>query len=186
MGLSDHFAVYSVLPLAKPPRETTRIVNRKLHRIDLASFSSDLQACLAITPAKDLLAFIDHYNTTLQDILNKHAPEKTKVITERASAPWYSDEIDAGKKLCRKLERRWRKTKSLDDYNAYLLQCRRVQLLISSSKFDYYTSIIDENRANQKALYKIMDHLLNRKATSQLRSLPPDDLPGKFAPFCHR
>ena len=101
----------------------------------------------------------------------------------RASAPWYSDEIDAGKKLRRKLERRWRKTKSLDDYNAYLLQCRRVQLLISSSKSDYYTSIIDENRANQKALYKIMDHLLNRKATPQLPSLPPDDLPEKFATF---
>ena len=145
MGLSDHFAVHSVLPLAKPPRETTRIVYRKLRRIDLASFSSDLQACLAITPAKDLSAFIDHYNTTLQDILNKHAPEKTKVITVRASALWYSDKIDAGKKLRRKLERHWRKTKSLDDYNAYLLQCRRVQLLISSSKSDYYTSIIDEN-----------------------------------------
>ena len=101
----------------------------------------------------------------------------------RASAPWYSDKIDAGKKLRRKLERRWRKTKSLDDYNAYLLQCRRVQLLIPSSKSDYYISIIDENRANQKALYKIMDHLLNRKATPQLPSLPPDDLPGKFATF---
>ena len=28
-----------------------------------------------------------------------------------------------------------------------------------------------------------MDHLLNRKATPQLPSLPPDDLPGKFATF---
>ena len=87
------------------------------------------------------------------------------------------------KKLRRKLERRWRKTKSSEYYNAYLMQCRRVQLLISSSKSDYYTSIIDENRANQKALYKIRDHLLNRKATPQLPSLPPDDLPGKFATF---
>ena len=140
MGLSDHFAVHSVVPLAKPPRETTRIVYRKLRRIDQASFSSDLRACLAITPAKDLSAFIDQYNTTLQDILNKHAPEKTKVITVRASAQWYSDKIDAGKKLRGKFECRWRKTKSLDDYNAYLLQCRRVQLLISSNKSDYYTS----------------------------------------------
>ena len=92
MGLSDHFAVHGVLPLAKPPRETMRIVYRKLRRIDLASFSSDLQTCLPITPANDLSAFVDHYNTTLHDILNKHAPEKTKVITVRASAPWYSDE----------------------------------------------------------------------------------------------
>ena len=28
-----------------------------------------------------------------------------------------------------------------------------------------------------------MDHLLNRKATPQLPSLPPDDLPGMFATF---
>ena len=183
MGLSDHFAVHSVLPLAKPPRETKRIVYRKIRRIDLASFSSDLQACLAITPAKDLSAFIDHYNTTLQDILSKHAPEKTKVITVRASAPRHPDKIDAGKNLRRMLERRWRKTKSLDDYNAYLLQRRRVQSSIPSSKSDYYTPTIDENCANQKTLYKIKDHLLNRKATPQLPSLSPDDLPGKFATF---
>jgi len=134
IGLSDHFAVHSVLPLAKPPREVKKIVYRKLRGIDLASLSDDLQASLSVTSATNLSAITDHYNTSIRDILNKYAPEKTKVITVRPSAPRYSDEIDAGKKMRRKLERRWRKTKSSHDYNAYVLQCRRVQLLISSSK----------------------------------------------------
>ena len=83
----------------------------------------------------------------------------------------------------RKLERRWRMTKSFHDYNAYILQCRCVQQLISSSKSDYYTSIIDENRTNQKALFKVVDHLLNRKEAPKLPALPPNDLPDYFASF---
>ena len=38
-------------------------------------------------------------------------------------------------------------------------------------------------QTKRHALYKIMDHLLNRKATPQLPSLPPDDLPKKFVTF---
>ena len=59
-----------------------------------------------------------------------------------------------------------------------------MQLLLSSSKADYYATVIDQNRDNnQKELFKIMNHLLCRKIESKLPDLPPDELPDKFSSF---
>ena len=58
-----------------------------------------------------------------------------------------------------------------------------MQLLLSSSKADYYATVIEQNRRNQKELFKIMDHLLCRKIESKLPDQPPDELPDKFASF---
>ena len=56
-----------------------------------------------------------------------------------------------------------------------------MQLLLSSSKADYYATVIEQNCHNQKELFKIMDHLLCRKI--ELPDQPPDELPDKFASF---
>ena len=58
-----------------------------------------------------------------------------------------------------------------------------MQLLLTSSKADYYATVIDQNRGNQKELFRIMDHSLCRKTDSKLPDLPPDELPDKFAGF---
>ena len=58
-----------------------------------------------------------------------------------------------------------------------------MQLLLTSSKADYYATVIDQNRGNQKELFGIMDHLLCRKTESKQPDLPPDKLPDKFASF---
>ena len=48
------------------------------------------------------------YDTTLSDVLNKHAPLLIKTITVRPCVPcvlWLSDEINTAKQLRRKRER---------------------------------------------------------------------------------
>ena len=117
------------------------IGSRKLHAIDMESFSNDLVTVLATAAVSNLSEITDHYNNVLSEVLDKHAPEKSKVITIRPAAPWYSEEITGRKKLRRKLECCWHKTKCSDDYNAYAVQCRCMQLLLSSSKADYYATI---------------------------------------------
>ena len=48
---------------------------------------------------------------------NETRPLKTKIVRARASPPWYNGEIDAAKRLRRKAERIWRKTKLVSDFN---------------------------------------------------------------------
>ena len=54
---------------------------------------------------------MESYNSVLKDIVDKHAPEKSRVIVVRADAPWYTSELVKEKRLRRKLERKSNKTK---------------------------------------------------------------------------
>ena len=61
-------------------------------------------------------------------------PLKTRLVTSRPSAPWYSEEIAAEKRKRRKLERHWRKSGTVADKLQYADQCGRVRKLLKSSK----------------------------------------------------
>jgi hypothetical protein len=50
------------------------------------------------------------YSDIISEVLDKHAPLKTRTIVIRPLAPWYNDTIDALRKEARKAEKRWRKT----------------------------------------------------------------------------
>ena len=68
-----------------------------------------------------------HYTTrpvraVLSSILDKHAPLRKRVITIRPRAPWYSEEIKEQKVICRRLERRWRRSRLTSDYQSYTEQ----------------------------------------------------------------
>ena len=80
-GLSDYYALHYVLPLSKPPREVKTIVYRKLRGIDMELFSNDLQTVFATAPLNNLSEIIEYYNNALRQVLDKHAPQKSKVVT---------------------------------------------------------------------------------------------------------
>ena len=67
-----------------------------LRRIDVSKFRDDVTKCsllndnLCDTPVNDL---VDAYNQGLQQLIEDHAPMKTKYVTFRPDCPWYSDEL---------------------------------------------------------------------------------------------
>ena len=70
---------------------------------------------------------VDCYNTTLAELLDRHAPLKTKTVTVRRQEPWYSEEIREAKRARRRAERKWRKTRGaasccLDPIPTHLLK----------------------------------------------------------------
>ena len=64
----------------------------------------------------DLDDLVQNYNNTLSEVMNRHAPLKTKNMVVRPTVPWYNDNINAAKRLRRKAQRKWRRTKSDIDY----------------------------------------------------------------------
>ena len=56
-------------------------------------------------------ALVRRYNTTLSKVIDCHAPLKTKTVKVRPAVPWYNDDIKAAKRLRRKAERTWRRTR---------------------------------------------------------------------------
>ena len=93
-------------------------------------------------------------------ILKNHAPLITREIIIRPAAPWYIEEIKSKKRIRRKLERIWRKSKLSCDRLKYNQQCRRVSALLSESRTHYYSEIVKDNECNQRKLFKTFGKLL--------------------------
>ena len=85
--------------------------------------------------------------------LDKHAPIKKRIVTIRPSAPWYSEEIKLEKRKRRKLDRRWRASRSLCDCEAYTRQSKVLKNLLSSSRRNYYSNLVAENQSNMRSLF---------------------------------
>ena len=116
--------------------------------------------------------------------MDVHAPLKTRFVTSRPSAPWYSEEIAAEKRKRRTLERRWRKSRTEADKLEYADQCSRVRKLLKSSKMSYYASLINENISDPKVLFNTIDRMLHRKPQNRYPSCgSPKELCNKFADF---
>ena len=126
----------------------------------------------------------DQYDSVLLSILDRHAPLHTKIITLRPNAPWYSEEIRKQKSTCRKLERRWRRSKLESDYRPYANQRTVIQNTIFKSKMDYYSNLISEAGNDRKALFHLIDRLLHRKAQKSFpTSSSAEELINTFATF---
>ena len=122
----------------------------------MESFTDDiLDSSLIKNPPEDHDDLVARYDSELSKILDKHAPLKKRIVTIRPSTPWYSEEIKLEKRKRRKLERRWRASRSLCDREAYTRQSKVLKNLLSSPRRNYYSNLVAGNQSN---IYEITFH----------------------------
>ena len=163
--LSDHKVIHTKLHLIKPrlPRQERQY--RKLRSVDPAAFRNDVIKCALFTSeACNVVDLCDQYDSELLKVVDSHAPLKTCIVSSRPSAPWYTEDISKEKCKRRQLERRWRKSGLDMDKQQYYDQCKRVRDIIKSSKMNYYSAFILENKSDHKVLFNTIDRLLHRKS----------------------
>ena len=77
----------------------------------MEDFASDISKLrLFSLKADDPDELADTYNCVLSELLDTHAPLKTKTITVHPPAPWYNKAIIDGKRIQRhveKMEKHW-------------------------------------------------------------------------------
>ena len=185
--ISDHLAVHCQLAFTKPTAfEKKEIHYRKLRSIDKTAFCQYMLKSSLLTNTNPLTIseLVDLYNKELCALLEQHAPLKKKIVTLRPISPWYSEEIRKEKSKRRKLECRWRRTQLTIDSEIYVQQCNTVNTLISSSKKEFYSSIITENKSDPRVLFSCFDKMVNRKSEKMLPHFKdPRELADRFADF---
>ena len=176
--LSDHYAVHCMLPVNKPLLQSKKISYRKLRTIDADSLRQDIKdSTLYKSPTTELSDLCAQYDSVLSSILNKHAPLRTRSISLRPRAPWYTDDIRENKTKRRNLERRWRRSKLMIDRELYINQCNVVKKLIFEAKMNYYSKLISDAGSNSNDLFRSIDRLLHRTPEKRLpTSTSPTDL----------
>ena len=103
--ISDHKAITFNLTLNKPPIIRKTIISRALKNLDVEAFTDAVNLGGLLDDNLCLASAISRYEHVLEDTLNQMAPIRSRLITIRNNAPWYSDEIAIAKRLRRKLER---------------------------------------------------------------------------------
>ena len=183
--ISDHSVVHLQLLIRKPKFVKKNLLLRNLRAVNIHKFKTDVLNSFLLKnfTTMDLVSLVNEYDC-LHTILDNHAPIKSREITLRPKAPWYTNEIDDKKRIRRQLERKWHKTRMNADWNRYKQQCYAVNKLIDSSKSAYYTDLINNGSSEQKTLFRTVSNLLHTNTIIRYPSSPdPMSLANSFSDF---
>ena len=132
-------------------------------------FMSDLEQSTLFTNRSDQITGLSRqYNSTNTELIDKHAPLTTRVITIRQKTPWFSEGLSEAKRQLRRADRRWRQTRLTvhRDMFTSLRDTYRRELITTKS---YFCAKIQEFTRNMKSMYRVANDLMCRK---QSRTLP--------------
>ena len=115
---------------------------------------------------------------TLTDILDKHAPLKTRIMINRPRIPWFNDDIKQLKRKRRRLEKKALKTDLPGDWNNYHKVRNQYSALIKSAHVNYYSNLIDQCAGDSRKLFRVVNSLSREPLVT---ALPEHDDPTKLA-----
>jgi hypothetical protein len=162
--ISDHHCVNASVKLNRPPLPQKSVSFRQYRKIDMELFTSDLMKTdLILKPSDTLDDLIRQYDSTLSELIEKHAPLMTKTITVRPITPWYSVKVRELKAVRRKCEKRWRESRPSVHLEAYKEARNAVNTEIDVAKRSYYNSKIKDCGNDQRALFRVINELLHSK-----------------------
>ena len=95
LPLSDHFFVEGFIRFPSPTISSKSVPYRKLKSIDIDAFKSDITSSVLCsnTHWNDLGNLSKLYVSTLSEILDRHAPLKTKTLVIRVKIPWFNADV---------------------------------------------------------------------------------------------
>ena len=118
------------------PPKTEEITYRKLKNIDSRQLSRDITETLPQSKTGSVSHLVDYYNTSMRSLLDKHAPEKTKVIKQSHNQPWFNNTIKSEIVLRRKKEHTFFIDPTHYNFQAFYNQRRYVANLIKTAQKD--------------------------------------------------
>ncbi|PFX29714.1 putative RNA-directed DNA polymerase from transposon X-element [Stylophora pistillata] len=186
LPISDHFFVECFIRFPSSSISTKSVSYRRLKNIDIDAFKSDITSSVLCSDThwSNLGDLSKQYSSTLTEILDKHAPIKTKTLVTRAKIPWFNADVLQFKRIRRKAERKALKSGLSSDWLAYRKICNRYSALLKSTRASYYSDLIGQCAGDSGKLFKLVSFLCKGP---NVNDLPPHDDPvllaNKFGEF---
>ena len=121
----------------------------------------------------DLHHLVEVYDQNLAEILDIHAPLKSKTLKITHIQPWFKNKIKREILLRRRLEWRWLQDPTQYNLQSFYYQRRHTANIINTAQKHHYNEMIAENSHDTKALFRIFNTLLRR---NDPLPLPPTHL----------
>ena len=182
-GIStDHQPIILEIPLIERQVEKQQTITyRRTKDIDIVAFRNDFQPCKNYFDSIELLDFETNYkrfDSMARLVVDKHAPVITRTVKYNDSPRWMDAEYKRNRAKRRQLERKWRRNKTDLHRQQYEEQRQLCAHLSIEKQKTYYSKLIEENGNDQRALFNVVNNVLDKK---KIRTLPKYDDPTKLA-----
>ena len=182
---SDHHPIIFKVECNCQCKEQKKIIQvRTYSNLHVPDFKSELlQSPLGdITKLQslELDVLVKLYSETLTDLINKHCPLTTKKFRRRPHSRWYTNELRNTKRLKRRAERKYNKTKSATDKSAYLNLRNIYNWEQKETRSKFYKNQIENCGRDMKSVYKI----INRLTGNEDETILPDKEDDKESADC--
>jgi len=134
-----------------PTAPITKHITRAICAISITELFHDiLSSCLITHPPSTLSDLVDCYNSTLSQLLNKHAPLKSKITRTKPRNIWYTLALKKLKLPKRHLDRIWSRTHSFEDLRNSRSATNYYRAAIIKAKRTYNSSLISFSSTNPR------------------------------------
>ena len=191
--ISDHYPILFNIKLLTQPlaRSTSKtVLRRNCKNVDIEQFNIDLESSLLelsnINSSFELT--LAKFSENISHCLENHAPLMSKVIkpNDFEKPPWIDGGYQIERAKRRQLEKRYKKTKSLNDWNNYRNQSILCRKLVKFKRKQFYGTTLVKIDGDQKALFQFVNKITDSKQSNN--KLPdniqdPAVLANKFNKF---
>ena len=181
-----HNPVVFNLRLTKQPNVTKTIKYKPLAKINHGEFNNDLkESVLVCNPLSDLTMLVSIYHTELSNLLDKHAPFKTKTIVKHVGCKCFPSELSEFKCHLSSLEHKSKASGLTVDKEIQAEKSKEYEALRSKTKQLYHTNAMLDCAGDQGPVFSIINRLLHRTSSMPLPEAESNlALASDFAVFC--
>ena len=183
--ISDHKIISCLVDFPCVENHHDKIVTfRQYHKINVDRLREDLAASAFVAhPSDDIDTLYEQYVSSLSDLLDIHAPLKTRRLTKPAPG-WITNEFRTTKCMRRQYERTWRRDKTPLNRARLRQQINRCNHLLNKNKKNYYQELIKENSGDGNKLWQVLSKVLGKSRVSILPSCTDEkSLANRFGTF---
>ena len=95
---------------------------------------------------------VEHFDNTLSELLDLHAPIISKNIKVKDSCSWYNGNLNNLKKNKKRIEHKWLESNIIDHFKEYKIALNLYNRKCNESKVLYYSNIFKNCNNDQKTL----------------------------------
>ena len=170
--ISDHSLVTAFMTVHHrvDPARTRQV--RSWKKVDLSAFREAIRESALANPSPTSTSseLFEIYDGCLRRIADRFAPEHTACSKVRPLSPWFDADCRAIRRNCRRLERCYRRTKSVQDRAAWTAAVRQKHVDFLEKKNSYWSSRLSNESRTPSKVWKSMAKILRRDAN---QSTPP-------------
>ena len=159
--------------------------NRNFRTIDTANFQKELKLKF-----NNIIAGVDYIDCLTEafeectiNSLDHFAPVSMKTRKTRIRQPWYNSNIHEARRIRRKCEKKWRKTRLEVHHQLYIEQNRTVNCRIEEAKKQHISEKL-QSASDTKTVFKIVNGLLNNTSKVLPAYECAQDLSNDFVVYC--